>query len=128
MPLLAISLLSAFILGACAQSPAENHRPIVFSIAASPESIGPADSTTVTLLATDPDGDLLVYDWFTDSRLEISGTRAGQNWLYTTSSHSHVFYPGPGSPGTLDTAWVQAVARDGRGMSDNRLVYIKVQH
>jgi len=69
----------------------------------------------------DPDGDRLVYDWITDGRLRIRDARPGDHSLYNTQANSMVFYPDfVTSP--PDTPWVQCFARDGRGMSDNRIV------
>ena len=114
--------------GACVHHPATNHRPIIMSLAAVPDSIGQYDSSLVTCSAHDPDGDVLVYDWITDARLRISGTRPNQYWLYNTLSPTRAFYPGTIGSTVLDTGWVQCFARDGRGMSASRTVYIKVHH
>lgn len=114
--------------GACVQAPTHNGRPSLHALTAVPDSIGSADSTTVTCIATDPDGDVLVFDWITDARLKMQGTRPYQYWLYNTHSPVRVFYPGAPTYPVVDTGWVQCIARDGRGMSASRTIYIKVHH
>lgn len=112
--------------GGCGDDPASppNHRPAISSVIVFPSTIGPADSLIVTCIATDSDGDTLVYDWFTDSRLRIKGALAGAHTLYNTLGNSQVFYHG----GLVsDSAWVQCHARDRRGMSDFRTVYVRLQ-
>jgi hypothetical protein len=113
----------------CQQDPlAGDHPPQILSVTAHPDSIGPPDSTTVLINASDPDGDALIYDWVTDARLKIKGTPANQYWLYSTAANSHVFYPGPASIHPLDTAWVQCFARDRRGGQVDRIIRITVSH
>ena len=125
-PALIAVVLLGVSLGACVSGPKNNRRPAIISLTATPDSIGPYDSTTVVCRAQDPDGDVLVYDWITDARLTMQGTRPNEYWLYNTYSNSHVFYPGPTSLGPVDTAWVQCFARDRRGMSDNRTIHFLV--
>jgi hypothetical protein len=71
--------------------------------------------------ATDPDGDTLVFDWNTDSRLTIKGVALGQTYRYNTFSSSQVFYYSF-QIDPLDTAWVQCAARDRKGGSDTRTI------
>ncbi len=117
----------AFVLGAgaCRQYVTEpiTRRPVISSVVAFPTTIGPGDSTMVTVFATDPDGDALVYDWGTDSRLHIQGDDLGFGFRYNTPSPSHVFYRSDVTP-VSDTAWVWCSARDGKGGSDSRVVHV----
>jgi hypothetical protein len=115
-------------IGACREYPTRpvNRRPTIASVVVFPEVIGQGDSAIVTVVATDPDGDTLVYDWFTDSRLIIKDDHLGEHFLYNTPSSSHVFYRST-VPFNDDTAWVGCSARDGRGGSDSRVVLILLQ-
>ena len=126
-------LLVALVLAlgpiACDRKPFEpNLPPSIRSVTAHPDSIGPTDSTIVVIEAKDPNHDTLVYDWETDARLRIQGVRSGQYSLYNTASNAHVFYPGPAALFPVDTAWIRCDARDQRGMSSGRLVFIIVKH
>lgn len=111
-------------MGACgADSPVTpgNRSPVILSVVVFPDTIGPMDSTVVTCNATDPDADNLVYDWTTDGRLSLKGQLPGHRFLNNTRENFQVFYPDfVAAP--VDTPWVHCVARDGRGMSDSRLV------
>lgn len=81
-----------------------------------PTTIGPGDSAVVTLLATDPDGDTVVYDWETDCRLKLQGDGLGDGFRYNTFEGSMVVYPGCNTAGAgADTGWVRCSVRDGRG-------------
>lgn len=92
----------------------ENLNPIIRSLTAFPEVIGPTDSVVIICNAVDPDGDTLVYDWITDGRLKVQGALSNEHFLYNTHENSHVFYPeAVRSP--VDTPWVQCFARDGKG-------------
>lgn len=55
-----------------------NRLPVITSLTASPKTIEPNTSTTITCVATDPDGDLLTYRWFNPEgiwgHLEGTGT------------------------------------------------------
>ena len=123
-------LVPAFILGAglCScdiSTGLDNHRPVISSVTVVPATIAQADSTTVMVSATDPDGDDLFYDWTTDKRLRIKGALAGVRTLRGTRTPSMVFYPDSVTP--PDTCWVQVVARDIRGLSDSRVDSVIVQ-
>lgn len=125
MKLLIILIVLLFLNLNCKNNPVkpENHRPVISSLTVFPKIVGLSDSVIVTCLATDPDGDTLVYDWITDGRVRIKGTSDWEHSLYNTYHNSHVFYPKdiPRLP-SLDTLWVQCFARDGKGMSDNGLI------
>jgi hypothetical protein len=105
----------------------ENQRPIIFSLIVFPDTISMEDSAIVICNAMDPDGDTLVYDWITDSRLRIKG--ANPPWdtrLFNTFENSRIFYPNQDhSP--FDTVWVQCFARDRKGKSDAQLIIFIVK-
>ena len=129
--------LFAATLGAClvACDPTKplvltNHPPVVMSpLQAFPTTIGPGDSAIVTCIATDPDGDTVVYDWASDSRLIMHGETPGNNHeLYDTVGGRLVVYPGYEYQ-PVDTAWISCYVRDGRGSGINAgHVHIVVQH
>ena len=124
---LVLSALATFLVG-CIRYPtrAANRSPHVRSVVASPDTLGPGDSTTVTVTATDPDGDALVYDWGADGYVLIAGSY-DSHLLYNTFSSSHVFYRSPGSP-VGDSALVAGTARDLRGGSDTRIAIIRLRN
>jgi hypothetical protein len=127
---LTLALLLCASVGGCADEPtkptkSQNRNPVIQTLIAFPTAIGPGDSTLVMCNATDPDGDALVYDWITDSRLVIQGKQAADHALYDSPSSSHVFYHGPW-PGLPDSAWVQCIVRDHKGGADGRLITILV--
>lgn len=116
-------------LGGCRDYPTKSiyhspiiHSPTVSSVTVFPAVIGQGDSVLVTVYASDPDGDTLVYDWFTDSRLIIKDA-PGEMMLYNTASNSHVFYRSTYAAHN-DTAWVSCYVRDGRGGMDGERVLI----
>lgn len=100
----------------------ENHKPVISSLTVFPTVIGPSDSVTITCIASDPDGDTLVYDWISDARTIIKGAFDWQHSLYNTYENSHIFYPRNINNIPVDTLWVQCFARDGKGKSDNGLI------
>ena len=100
-------------------------RPVISSVVAFPTLLGPGDSTLVTIYATDPDGDPLVYDWEPYNGLYIeSSTHVGNNDRFNTSSRSMVFYRSTTFPYAIDTAFVFCSVRDGKGGGDTRQVLI----
>lgn len=101
-----------------------NHHPTILSLTAFPVAIGPGDSTIVIADATDSDGDRLVYDWVTDSRLVIKGNSPSDHELFDSPERFHIFYHGTVTP--FDSAWVECTARDGRGGVAVRSVTILV--
>jgi hypothetical protein len=114
--LITLSAAIAIGVGACDDdSPVVpiNHQPVISSLTAVPDSVGPQDSIVVTCVASDPDGNPLVYDWFTDTRLRIKGAPGGV-YLYNAGS-VQVFYYGTPWP-TDSIAWITCYARDQRGM------------
>ena len=69
----------------------------------------------VRAYATDPDGDRLVYDWLTDSRLKINGALPWDNSLFNTDSAWRGVHNANLPNRINDTAWVRVRARDGKG-------------
>ncbi len=87
--------------------------PVISAVDVFPTLIGQGDSVMVTLVASDPDGDSLVFDWVTDSRLRIKDAPRVV-YIYNTPSPSHVFYRSVGA--AIDNvAWIDCSVRDGRG-------------
>lgn len=117
-------VLVALAIGACKEYATRPYErvPTISSVEWTPSSLGPGDSLVVTVHASDPDGDTLVYDWFTDARLRIQGASAGV-YLYGSSSNSRRFYRSTTSA-SPDTAWIRCYARDQRGGSDGRILLI----
>jgi hypothetical protein len=101
----------------------ENRKPVIFSVTVFPDIVKPGDSLIVVCNAYDPDGDTLVYDWITDARVKIKGTNSEQDWLYNTYENFQVLYPNNLNNIPVDTLWVQCFARDGKGESDNKLIF-----
>ncbi|MCC6650343.1 MAG: hypothetical protein IT348_04250 [Candidatus Eisenbacteria bacterium] len=99
--------------------------PVISEVLAFPTTLGAAESTMITVFATDPDGDSLVYDWSAYNGLVMKG-HPGQHDVYGTRSSSMVFY----SPvsWSYDTAFVWCGVRDERGGSDSRQVTILFHH
>ena len=122
---LLIALAVVVGIGACSKYPTRSvyRRPTISSVTVFPNVLGRGDSAIVTIFATDPDGDALVYDWETDARLIIKGNRLGDYDLYNTPSSSQVFYRSTVTP-INDSAWVWCYVRDGRGGGDGRVVHI----
>jgi hypothetical protein len=58
----------------------DNHPPLVEQVTASPDSIDPAETTTITCVASDPDGDELNYTWRAE-RGNIIGESAQVRWV-----------------------------------------------
>jgi hypothetical protein len=103
-------------------------RPVISSVVVFPSVLGPGDSTMITVFATDPDGDSLVYDWVALNGLTIKDARPGFNYIYGTHSASMVFFRSPTWPNPTDTAFVWCSARDQKGGSDSRQVRIYYQN
>ena len=123
-----ISLLSLFN---CNNNPVqnekpENHYPEILSLSVFQNIIGLKDSVIVFCTATDPDGDTLVYDWYTDARLKINGANGNESWLIHTFDNYRVFYPTKYNYYPVDTAWVQCFVRDVRGGEVGRMIRLIV--
>lgn len=102
-------------------SPPLNHDPTITLLTALPADIAPTDSVVITCIASDPDGDTLVYDWETDLRLNIRGVPAHYPVKTNTYNNSETFYPAY-TPTGLETLWVVTTARDRRGGGAIKLV------
>ncbi len=122
-------LVVAVTSGACHKysTAPRNHYPTMSSLTVAPPEIGPADSAVVTCIASDPDGDTLVYDWDTDLRLRIKGNDPGDPTKSNTFNNSETFYPDANyHPTRLDSVAIVVTARDGRGGAVARPIYLLV--
>ena len=81
-----------------------NNPPTINSLVANPDWITPSGSLQVTCNATDPDGDMLSYEWTTDGG-KISGAGAAVNWA---------------APKGVGTYNITVVVDDGYGGEDTR--------
>lgn len=129
-PLRLISLialvLTPHIVGCNSTSPVVHNRsPAMQSLSVFPTDIGITDSVVVTCIATDADGDTLVYDWATDLRLRINGNPPTLPIKPNTHNNAEVFYPNY-SPSNLDTVFVACTARDRRGGSATGVITFTV--
>ena len=102
----------------------QNHPPVLDSLVAMPDTIGPSDSTVVACYARDADGDTLVFDWKTDARLNIQGTSTSNRQLNAQLSPQHTFYNANLPNPINDSAWVYCLVRDRRGGGAAREVFI----
>jgi len=119
-------ILSFFTLLFCKNpTKPENHAPLILSLKVFPEVINLSDSVIVICEAKDIDGDTLVYDWITDSRLRIKGSQ--YSWLYHTSENTRIFYPTSSVNLPVDTVWVQCGVRDVKGGSDRQVIRFVVK-
>ncbi len=89
-----------------------NHSPVVESLIAFPTTIAFGDSAIVVCHATDPDGDRVVFDWYSDSRLTLPGA---SGYGAFNRGNTLVVRAGAGARAPLDTGWVSCEARDSRG-------------
>jgi hypothetical protein len=107
----------------------KNQSPKIFSLSVFPNVIGPQDSVIVICNAFDPDGDTLVYDWFTDGKSKIKGAFIyEETHLWHTFENTCIVYPKNLNNIPVDTLWIQCFARDRKGKSDNRLIdFILIQ-
>jgi hypothetical protein len=76
-----------------------NHNPVINSITANPARINPSGSTTITVFASDVDGDPLSYSYSASVGTVVG---SGSTALYT-------------APTTSDTYRIDVVVRDGNG-------------
>jgi len=108
----------------------ENRSPVIFSLTVFPEVVNPNDSLVVICNAIDPDGDTLVYDWYTVGVVKIKGLPL---WdccaLYNSYENSQIFYAPDGMyvSAPQDTFRIQCTARDGKGGGDVQSVLLVVE-
>ena len=113
--LLVVPILCAVLCapGCGSKTPLEpiNRSPVVQSLLVFPTTIGPGDSAIIVCTATDPDGDTVVYDWYSGGGLRTSyGFPA-----FNRYDNTLVVRPGSNITAPLDTAWVYCEVRDGKG-------------
>ena len=110
---------------ACEEDPAKprNRDPVIASLTAFPGVVDPGDSLLVICESADADGDLLVYDWLTDGRLQIKGNQPGDSDLSNSPSKTQIFHV---VTSAFDSAWVECMVRDQRGGNDVQLVTIRI--
>jgi len=112
--------------GGCTDNPLntgrpQNRNPVISSVIIFPQVVGPSDSLIVICDAVDPDGDSLVYDWYSLSGdiVKIKDAR-GHLALYNTPENSRIFYAPDsqyvGAP--QDTFGLECAVRDLRGGTD----------
>lgn len=118
-----IGALLVAAIAACEKTPTRptNRRPVIHSVVAFPLVLGLGDSMVITVNATDPDGDTLVYDWEAYNGLTTEGAYGGM--LYHTPSPSRVFYLAS-RPATYDTAFVWCGVRDVKGGGDSEQIIV----
>ncbi len=97
--------------------------PVITSIVAFPTVLGVGDSTMITINATDPDGDPLVYDWEGYNGLVMRGPYGEGPFRYRTHSPSMVFYRSAGTS-SIDTAFVWCTVWDNKFGSDQHQVLL----
>src|SRR5690606_15635671 len=117
-------LIAMFVLlniSSCNESPVEvkeNKEPVIFSLVAFPDVVYPNDSLIVICNAYDPDGDTLVYDWYTSGIVKIKGLPPwASGALFNSYENSQIFYA-PDSQfvsAPKDTFRIECAARDGKG-------------
>jgi hypothetical protein len=118
-PLILVTLFGV-VAGACSSNKSgdpvgpQNHNPVITMVTVAPGSLGPSDSAVVTCIASDPDGDTLVYDWDTDTRMRIRGAPPEYPVKTGTYNNAEWFYPNS-TPTAPETAWVIVTVRDRRG-------------
>ncbi len=86
----------------------DNAAPVISSITASPSSFQQGELCTVTVVASDPDGDNLQYSWdHHNAESQLEWVSAGGNTAVLTTCGCLI----------VDDlyAWVLATVRDGRG-------------
>lgn len=126
-PIIAFTFLAFINIISCNDNPVkpeiiENRKVVISSVVIFPEVVGPGDSLIVICNASDPDGDTLVYDWYSLSGgiIKIKGAHPGEMVRYNTYENYQIFYA-PESrfvDAPQDTFGLQCAARDGKGGGD----------
>ncbi len=119
--LIALALLNTCCSDNSVDGKTQNRNPEILSVVVFPEVVGPSDSLIVICNAVDPEGDTLVYDWYSlsGSIVKIKGAR-GHIALYNTPENSRIFFA-PDSQyvdAPQDTFGLECAVRDLRGGQD----------
>lgn len=109
---LASILLTVFIFYTSCETSTEskNQQPVILSLTADPDTVEVDGTSDLVCMATDPDGDNLIYNWEIASGL-ISGTGSNVTWT---------------APSSAGTFVVSCKVDDGNGGQDNESVNIEV--
>jgi hypothetical protein len=83
--IIVVVVVAAVLLSILLYTMLANHRPVITSLAAEPDSVVPQGSCQIACSATDPDGDELIYEW-SASGGEITGAGATVTWTAPTSA------------------------------------------
>ena len=111
-----ILLLMLLVLGsACTSKPTApvNRNPVITGTVVSKFDLYLGDSTLIRLIASDPDGDALVYDWYANGRFRLKDSPDGVSWFGTPWDSQLVYFVSAGGP--LDSSQIFCYARDKRG-------------
>ena len=61
--MLVVLALMLALFTACPSTSTADNPPVVTSLTSSPSNVAPEESSTITCVANDPDGDTLAYTW-----------------------------------------------------------------
>ncbi len=105
----AVIITSSLGLFGCGESPVANtnHAPVVVSITADPFKIAKSESTILTCLATDSDGNALSYSWWQDGSLLSGKTTSRESWT---------------APATAGNRTIKVIVSDGTLTAEGTLV------
>ncbi|MFW6125695.1 MAG: helical backbone metal receptor [Chloroflexota bacterium] len=103
-------LFALLLVVALATACASNDTPAVTSLTAHPPSLLPGETTDMTCVASDPDGDTLTYSWSADDGT-ISGVGSQVNWI---------------APGDAGTYAITVTVSDGQGEEVHETCYVVV--
>jgi Tol biopolymer transport system component len=84
----------------------ENHAPVITSITAKPSVVSQGGSSTITVVASDPDGDEISYS-YEPTGGEISGDGSVVTWTADVAA--------PGAPPIVGTFRIDVTLSDGKG-------------
>lgn len=113
LSVLGIVCLSLFL--SCTKQPTKpkNNIPEIVSITANPDEIGPNEQTTLTVLATDADGDNLTYTWDASTGTLANTTGRSVTWS---------------APGVTGQSTITVVVSDGRESVSSSLILNVVKY